>query len=282
MAIKLIIDSASDISCDKANEMGLIHLPIIISFDGKEYKDGQDLTPDLFFEKLIESDSMPTTSQISPTIYEEAFTKVLENGDTPVAITLSSKLSGTYQSACIANEAVDGKAYIIDSLNASLGEAILVQYAVSLVNSGVGVDELIDELNSAKEKIHVLALLETLEYLKRGGRISKTVALAGSLLSIKPVISIEQGEVALAGKARGSKNANNLLAELISKCGEVDFSKPFTLAFSGSDGSVLNKYVEDSRQFWEHGTSSLPILKIGATIGTHIGPGAIGVAFFSK
>lgn len=282
MAIKLVIDSASDIPYEKALEMGWTYLPITVTFGLDQYRDGVDISYTEFFNKLIESDVMPVTSQVTPRVFGEAFAAIIAEGDTPVAITLSSKLSGTYQSACIAAESFEGKAYVVDSLNATLGESLVVEYADRLIKEGLTAEELVAKLNEEKKKIHLLGLLDTLEYLKKGGRISPTVAFTGSLLSIKPVVSVVDGEIQLAGKARGSKNGNNLLAQLIEKCGEVDFSKPFTLAYTGTDRTLLDKYIEDSKHFWEDSVSRLPVLNIGATIGTHIGPGAIAVSFFSK
>lgn len=282
MAIKLVIDSASDIPYTKAQEMGWTFLPITVTFGEEQYRDGIDIDYIGFFNKLIESDVMPITSQVTPQAFEEAFAAIIEDGDTPVAITLSSRLSGTYQSALIAAESFPGKVFVVDSLNATLGEALIVEYADRLIRKGLTAEDLVARLDEARTEVRLLGLLDTLEYLKKGGRISPTVAFAGSLLSIKPVVSVLDGEIKLVGKARGSKNGNNLLAELIAKSGEVDFSKPFTLAYTGTDRTLLDKYVEDSKHFWEAHVVELPVLNIGATIGTHIGPGAIAVAFFAK
>ncbi|MCD8107390.1 MAG: DegV family protein [Oscillospiraceae bacterium] len=282
MAIRLVIDSASDISVEEAKEYGWVLLPLTVTFGDTQYKDGVDITPDRFYDMLIESDELPHTSQLTPSDYEDAFEKIIAEGDTPFVIAISSKLSGTYQSACIAAEACDPKPIVVDSLSAALGEAVLIRYADSLIRDGMGVEELEKTLNEVKHKIRILALLDTLEYLRKGGRISAAVEFAGSLLQIKPVIGVEEGEVVMVGKARGSKKGNNLLNELINKGNGVDFSMPYTLAYTGNDMGYLNKYVEDSRSLWENDTESLPVMRIGATIGTHIGPGAIGVVFFEK
>ena len=282
MAVKLIIDSASDISPEKAREMGIIHIPMSVSFGEDQYLDGVELKPKQFYEMLIESDALPKTAQIPPYSFEQQYAKVIADGDTPIAITISSKLSGTYQSACIAAEKFEGKAFAVDSLNASLGEAILIYYADRLIKDGLDANEITDRLNSVKSKIKVIALLDTLEYLKKGGRISAATAFAGELLSIKPVVSVIDGEVKAIGKARGSKKANNLLMEIVEKSGGIDFDMPYTLAYTGLNDDVLKKYIEDSAQLWQGKTASLPVLEIGATVGTHIGPGAIGVAFYSK
>lgn len=282
MAIKLIIDSASDIPVSYAAEHSMTYLPLPVTIGEKQYLSGVDITPQEFYEILIESDCLPVTSQVSPFGFEQAFRSALEQGDTPVAITLSSKLSGTYQSACIAAANFDGKAFVVDSLNVSLGEAVLVYYAERLIAQGLSAPELVAELERAKKRIKVIALLDTLEYLKKGGRISAASALVGGMLSIKPVIAIMDGEVQLIGKARGSKQGNNLLNELITSSHGVDFFMPLTLGYSGMSDLLLQKYITDSRRLWEGRIDTLPVLAIGATIGTHAGPGAIGVAFFES
>lgn len=282
MAIKLIIDSASDIPVSYAKEHGMTYLPLPVTIGEKQYLSGVDITPQAFYEILIESDCLPVTSQVSPFAFEQAFRTAIEQGDTPVAITLSSKLSGTYQSACIAAANFGGQAFVVDSMNVSLGQAILVYYAERLIAQGISAPALVSELDRAKQKIKVIALLDTLEYLKKGGRISAATAVVGGILSIKPVVSVVNGEVQLIGKARGSKQGNNLLNEMVANSHGVDFSMPLTLAFSGLSDALLQKYIADSHQLWEGRVSNLPVLTIGATIGTHAGPGAIGVAFFEQ
>lgn len=282
MAIKLIIDSASDIPVSYAKEHGMTYLPLPVTIGEKQYLSGVDITPQAFYEILIESDCLPVTSQVSPFAFEQAFRTAIEQGDTPVAITLSSKLSGTYQSACIAAANFGGQAFVVDSMNVSLGQAILVYYAERLIAQGISAPALVSELDRAKQKIKVIALLDTLEYLKKGGRISAATAVVGGILSIKPVVSVVNGEVQLIGKARGSKQGNNLLNEMVANSHGVDFSMPLTLAFSSLSDALLQKYIADSHQLWEGRVSNLPVLTIGATIGTHAGPGAIGVAFFEQ
>ena len=144
------------------------------------------------------------------------------------------------------------------------------------------VDDAIAKLEEEKEKIVLVALVDTLEYLKKGGRISKTVAFAGSLLNIKPVIALEDGEIKMLGKARGSKMGNNLLIEEINKAGGVDFNKPLLLGYTGMSDFMLIKYVEDSRHVWEKGRKEVPYTTIGSAIGVHAGPGAVAVAFFKN
>ena len=240
-----------------------------------------NLTHSMFYEKLIESDMLPVTSQVSPFAFEEAYQKVREQGDQAIVVTLSSKLSGTWQSARLAAEGYEDVVKVVDSENASMGQHALVEYALRLIRSGLTFKEIVEKLENDKSRIRLIALLDTLEYLKKGGRISKAAAVAGSLLSIKPVIAIQRGEVAVLGKARGSKQGNNLLAEQIRLTGGIDFGKPFVLGYTGLSDTMLQKYITDHEEFWKADVDTLETSSVGGTIGTHIGPGAIGVAFFS-
>lgn len=285
MSIKIIVDSACDIIPADAQKDDITIIPLKLTFGETEYLDAVTITHDEFFEKLIESDVLPTTSQISPYEYEQTMSDALTKYDEVLLITISSKLSGCYQNACLAAQNFEGRVKVFDSLNASLGEGLLVMDAVKLRNEGLTLDEIYDKLMSDRERVCVLALLDTLEYLKKGGRISAATAMAGTLLSIKPVIAVYKGEVCLLGKARGSKNANNKLNELIREKGSIDTDLPIRLAYSGGEKAMLLKYISDSMHlFPEEIDPYAPdiISSIGSTIGTHIGPGAIGVFFFAK
>lgn len=278
--VNIVTDSACDLLPHQGQERNITILPLQVMFGEESYYDGIDLDHDAFFKKLIETDVFPKSSQITPFEYKKVFTDIIEKGEEVVCITLSSKLSGCYQSAFIAASDMEG-VYVVDSLNASLGERILVELAVELRDKGLGAREICGELEEAKKRIKLVALLDTLEYLKKGGRISSTVAFAGAVLSIKPVISIVDGAVVLLGKARGSKNGNNKLIEMIQNDGGINFDMPFCLAYTGLSREMLDKYIEDSNFLYEDKVDSLPITSIGCAIGTHIGPGAIAAAFFT-
>jgi DegV family protein with EDD domain len=282
MAIQIIIDSASDILPQEAEKLGAIHLPLTVQFGDREYADSVDLSHREFYEKLIESDTLPTTSQISPAVFQDAYERVTGKGDTALVITLSSKLSGTYQSAVIAAQEYESKVFVVDSENVTIGERLLILRAVALRDEGLPAADIARQLDEEKKSIRLMALLDTLEYLKKGGRVSSAVAFAGGLLAIKPVVAVENGQVAMAGKARGSKQGNNLLRQLIAKCGGIDFERPFALAYSGLSDELLKKYISDSADLWEGNAQDLPISSVGCTIGTHVGPGAVAVAFFEK
>ena len=204
-----------------------------------------------------------------------------EAGDEAVVITLASSLSGTHQSATIAAEDYEN-IYIVDSQTAAMGSGILVELAVKLLDEGKSAKEIAEILEEEKKKIIIVALVDTLEYLKKGGRVSKTVAFAGGLLNIKPVLSVIQGEINMLGKARGSKMGNNLLVEEIGKAGGIDFSKPVLLGYSGISDALLQKYIEDSRHIWEGNLDEIRYTSVGSVIGTHAGPGAVVVAFFKN
>ena len=282
MAVKILIDSASDISQEEANKLGINVIPLQVRFDEEEYLDGINLSPKEFYDKLIEQDTLPKTSQVTPFRYQEEFERLTKNGDSLIVITLSSKLSNTYNSAVLASYDFMDKVYVVDSLNATAGERVLALYAKRLIDKGLDIKDIVEKLNSVKSKIKLLAIVDTLEYLKKGGRISKATAFAGELFNIKPVISLIDGEVKLVGKARGSRKANNLLHELIEKSGGIDFSMPYTTLYSGLSDAMLKKYIEDEKELWEGNTKDVPIQTVGSTIGTHVGPGAIGVVFFAK
>ena len=282
MAVKFIVDSASDILPQECAQLGMIHLPMKVIFGTEEYADAVDMTHREFYEKLIESDALPTTCQIPPAEFAKAYERVMAQGDTAVVVTVSGKLSGTYQSAMIAAMEYPGKVFVVDSRSVSLGQRILIQHGLSLAEQGFGAEDIARMLEFQREKIRVMALLDTLEYLKKGGRISSTVALAGTLLSIKPVIGLDDGAVAMIGKARGSKQGNNLLRLLISQCGGINFDMPFCLAYSGLSDAMLKKYITDSAELWQGKTEHLPIATVGCAIGAHAGPDAIAVAFFEN
>ncbi len=281
--IKILIDTASDITMQEAQELGINAIPIEVRFGNESFLDGFNLSHKKFFEKLIESDDFPQTSQINEFRFEEEFKKLTKNGDEVICITLSSKLSGTYNCALAASKSFQDKVFVVDSLNATIGERILCELALRLIKEGKTAKEIVEQLNKQKQRIKLLAVLDTLKYLKKGGRISPLVALTGEVFSIKPVVSVVDGEVKLVGKAIGSKKGNNLLMQFVEKCG-IDFDMPFALAYSGLNEDFLNRYLIDSKKIWNGNVEmkDIPSYMIGSTIGTHVGPGAIAVSFFAK
>ena len=280
MGVKIVIDSSADVAENLKGRFEVVPLPIY--FGDEKFIDGVNLTHAEFYGRLKNSEQLPKTSQATPFDYEEVFEKIVSAGDDAVVITIAEKLSGTYQSAVIAAKKFAGRVYVVDSKTVTLASGILAEYALRLVGRGIGAEELAKELETARERVRLVAMVDTLEYLKKGGRISKTVAFAGELLSFKPVVSVEDGEVKMLGKARGAKQGNNLLELEIEKAGGVDYEQPILLGYSGTDDTNLRKYISDFSHLWEGRKDSLNIAEIGSVVGTHAGPGAIGVAFFAK
>lgn len=279
MKVKIIADSTADLRPEVAEKVGIV--PLTVHFGETEYISGVTITPQKFYEMLVESDELPTTSQPTPASFEDAFEKAVEEGYEVVCLTCSGKLSGTCQSANIAAAEFPGKVHVVDSNTIAIALGILVEYAVELAERGLSTEEIVLKLLQKREKVKLLALVDTLEYLKKGGRISSTVALAGGLLNIKPVITVEGGEIRLLGKARGSRQGNNLLVQEIQKTGGVDFGKPVMLGYTGLSDALLQKYIQDSASIWAEYRGQLPVSIVSSVVGTHVGPGAVAVAFFA-
>ena len=251
MSVRIITDSASDMS--PAEHPALRVLPLSVTFGTDVYMDGVDIDHQRFYEMLVERDELPKTGQVNPYAFSQAIAEAREAGDEAVIITVGAKLSGTNQSARTAlAEAPGGDMFVVDSNNVTL-----------------------------RDRVVVIGLLETLEYLVRGGRLSAAAGAVGTLLNVKPVVAAEDGLIVQLGKARGSKNGRNLLNQKVEKAGGIDFSMPLALGYTGLSDAVLKKYIEDSAALWAgHTEGELPVHTIGATIGTHVGPGAVAVAFF--
>ena len=279
MNTRIIVDSTTDLMPEFKSRVSVV--PLTVHFGDEEYIDGVTIDHKSFYEKLVETDVHPTTSQATPAAFMAEYEKVRAAGDSAVVITLSAKLSGTYQSAVIAAADFEN-IYVVDSASVTIGAAVLTELALQYLDAGMEAKEIAGRLEEEKKRILIVALLDTLEYLKKGGRISRTVAFAGAVLNIKPVIVVSDGEITVLGKARGSKMGNNLLEQEIEKAGGVDFSAPVLLGYTGLSDILLQKYIKDSRRLWEQGLNEVRYTTIGSVIGTHAGPGAIAVAFFKK
>ena len=278
MNTRIIIDSTADLIPELKNRLSVV--PLTVHFGDEEYIDGVTITYQQFYEKLVACDTLPSTSQATPDAFSRVFEEVAKAGESAVVLTLSSKLSGTYQSAMIAAEDFEN-IYIVDSDSVAIGTGILAELALDLADSGMDAKDIAATLEQEKKNVRIIAMVDTLEYLKRGGRVSKTVAFAGGLLNIKPVLSVVGGEILMLGKARGAKQGNSLLISEIEKAGGVDLSKPVLLGYTGLSDAALQKYIEDSQELWS-GCDPLNTTVIGSVIGTHAGPGAIAAAFFKK
>ena len=280
MKVKIIVDSTADLTPQVQSRVQVI--PLTIRFGDKEYIDGVTIDSKMFYEMLTTGQDLPTTSQATLFVFEEAFEKAVEEGYQVVVITVSSKLSGTYQSAVIAAEEFPGKVFVVDSKSVAIGSGILTEYALELIDRGLDAENIAWKLMQKREEVRLVAVVDTLEYLKRGGRISKTAAIAGGLLSIKPVIGVEDGEIRMLGKARGAKQAGSMLLQEIEKAGGIDYDKPLLLGYTGTSDESLKKFIEENASAWERDAEQLPYTVVGSVVGTHAGPGAVAAAFFSR
>ena len=266
MGVKFIIDSASDVLPGEAKSMGVTHLPLKVIFGEETYEDAVNLSHREFYEKLIASKELPTTCQIPPADFLDAYEKLVSAGDSVVVMAAAD---------------YHGKVFVVDSLSAAVGERILLRRGLELAEQGFDAAAVAAKLDEEKMKVRVVAVLDTLEYLKKGGRISATTALVGTVLSIKPAIKVEDGLVVMAGKARGTRQGNVMLRDLIEGYGGVNFNKPYSLVYSGLNDELLQKFVADCPELWQ-GRTDMPSACVGCAIGTHVGPGAYGIAFFEK
>lgn len=278
MSVKIIIDSTVDVSEKYSSEFTVV--PLTVSFGETDYIDGVTIDKQTFYQKLVTSKELPKTSQATPDAFIKVFKEFKDRGEEAVVITVSSRLSGTYQSACIAAEDFPN-IRVVDSMNVSIASGILAEYALRCAAEGMGLDELAEHLTKKRDEVALVAMVDTLEYLRKGGRISGAAALAGGVLNIKPVVTTRDGELAVLGKARGSKKANNLLVEQITRDG-VNYSMPLQLGYTGLSDDMLQQYIEDSQALWKGHVDTLDCVQLSSVIGTHAGPGAVAVAYFKS
>lgn len=278
--IRILTDSTADFSAEDVRSLGLRVVPLLVNFGEEHYRDGVDLAPEEFYEKLVQADKLPTTSQPSPELFQREFENARDAGDDVVCVLLSGTLSGTYQSAQIAREEVGyDRVFLVDSGSATLGEQVLVRRAVQRLREGFAAEEIAADIEEARGRLHLFALVDTLKYLHKGGRLPAAVALAGGLLGIKPVIGLKDGKLGIADKARGLPGAYVAIFKQIGKVGGVDESSPVLVGYTGKPQGVepFMRYITQNLQL------ETPLLRaIGPVIGTHAGPGAAGIAFLAN
>ena len=273
---RIIVDSSSDYPRAEALEKGICVVPLTVTLDGKTYCDGQDLGKDEFFQLMEESDSVPKTSQVSPQAFLDVFKEAKAAGEDVVAITLSSALSGTWQSAQLGKTMADHDGvYIVDSLAASCLIMVMADYALKLSSEGLSAKEIAQALESLKGRVKVAASLDTLEYLHRGGRLPRAAATIGEMAKLKPVIHLtEEGKVGVLGACLGKKKSLDFVMKTLGKA-TLDPNFPvYTLYTYGTKNcEKLEARLVDA------GTPSARRLQIGSVIGAHVGPEACGVLY---
>jgi len=276
MSVQIIIDSTVDLPARLRAQTRIV--PLVVRFGEEEYLDSVTINYEQFYEKLLNCKDLPCSSQPSPDTFESVYQSVADAGDEAVVLTISSKLSGTYQSACIAAEDFPN-IHVVDTMTAAIGAGVLAQFALQLAGQGLDAKSIAAKLEDEKGNVRLFAVLDTLEFLKRGGRLSATAALAGSLLNIKPVITLNDGIIEVVGKARGLRRGNAMMSEQVTASGGADLSMPFLLGYTGLTDDLLQGYLADNTDLWPTESAVTPI---GSTIGTHVGPGAYAVAYFRK
>lgn len=278
--IEILTDSASDLG-GLSETLGITVVPLTIIFSDRSYFDGE-LTREEFYEKLKNANPLPSTSQPSPADFLKHFERAKKEGSEMIVITISEALSGTYQSATAAKEMVDYDGiYIVDSKMATMGEAALVEYAVKLRAEGKTAAEIYQTLLSARNRLKLFALVDTLTYLHRGGRLSKSVTVVGSLLNVKPILAVENGVLVSAGKARGFSRGVQAISELIEKSGGADFELPVYFAHTNA-GELCDSFMGRLADLDPAFSVCERVVDIGGVVGTHVGPGTVGVAYFTK
>ena len=278
MAVKFIIDAGCDLNMQQADTMGVMLIPMTIRFGTEEYRSGVDISHEEFYQKLTSSKELPTTTQPAVSDFISLYESAKE--DELVVITISSKLSGTMQSATIAAESVPNKkVYIVDSELATLSMNILVRRAIQLRDEGLSGIEIAVKLDEEKKDIVLLASVDTLTYLQKGGRVSKAAAVAGGLLGIKPILTLKDGVIEVIGKERGNAKAHKFIRDMATGLGMPDFSRPCALGYTAK---AENMEALRSTLGKEFAHENILIDSIGSAIGTHVGPGAAAYTYFRK
>lgn len=278
--IRIITDSAADLTPQEQAQPGVVVVPMAITFeDGSSIEDNGQMTKDEFFQRLATDSKLPRTSQPSPAAFIEAYADAELAGDEAIVITVGQKLSGTFQCATMAANDVDTPVYVIDSETATQGEAVLVREALRLRDNGLSASQIADALESFKKRIRIVAVVDSLKHLQKGGRVSAAVALVGGALGIKPVIALYESTVKLVGKGRGRPGALVALFKQLDELGGIDTNYPCTVLYSDERAMAnpVHHYLTQNLKL-----EGVRTCQIGATIGTHVGPRAAGIVFVTK
>ena len=276
--IHLITDSAADFEPRELEQLNIACIPLSVRFGDADYQENVNLTKDQFYELLLNSGELPKTSQASPQILLDLFENTRDAGDEAIYFTLSSALSGTYQSACMTRDLAESDlCHVVDSLNATGGQRLILEHAAALRAEGRTADEIIAGVEDIRSRIVLFACIDTLEYLYKGGRISQTVYKLGTLANIKPIITVESdGSIGIPAKAMGMRKGMDLLCKQ-AQSRPADPAFPFYVMYTNNRSvaealaaklAAVGIPVPDER-----------IIQVGAAIGSHIGPDACGLVY---
>lgn len=278
--IRIISDSTCDMTHEELKALDILTLPLTIHFEQDSFRDGIDLDSESFYVKLKNAKSLPTTSQVPPGEFEDLFRPLIAQGDDLVVVTLAAKLSATYQSAVTAAEVVSPeRIHVVDSMSGSFGHVLLLQRAGKLRDEGrMSAAEIAQELRQLASRVRLYAAVDTLKYLKMGGRLSGSAALIGGLLGIKPLLEVKQGEVHSIAKIRGERNViKELLEHFLAAKPDLRYGVSF-------GNSVAKERMQQAIEYFRPHLGDIPIYQtdLGAVIGTHTGPGVVGVGFIAQ
>lgn len=281
MAIRLIVDSASDLSEKEAKDLGVELVSLTVKFGEELYHDGRDISKDEFYKLVEERDDFPQTGAPSPEDFQKEFQKIKEAGDKAICITMTSDASATYQSAMLAvQDGYEDIIHVLDSKTASLGERAFIEYALRKIEEGLEYDKLIKLLEEKRDDAHIFAYVDTLEYVQKGGRVSKLAGLIGGFLKIKPILGVTtEGKIEIFEKARGKKAGLQKLDKFLEEHGGYKAKKLF-ISYSGTNKENMESFLETYKDKIDN--SILDKSQLGITIGTHAGPGTVCVAFVEE
>jgi len=277
MGVRIVTDSTADIPKSMAERLGIEIVPLKVHFKDKQFIDGVDIDSATFFRMMREAKDIPTTSQVNPDEFEPIFRRIREAGDEILGIFLSSKMSGTAQSAFIARQNLgDEGIHLVDTGTVTFAEGLLVLEAVDMAKNGMDAASIAARLEEMKGKCRLYAVVDTLEYLKKGGRLSPASAILGTVLNIKPVITVENGLVDAVGKARGTQKAFDWMEQQMKKNGQTLNGKRVALGHTDSP-EKLAQIKEWLMKRWA--PTETVVSEIGTVVGAHAGPGCTGFAF---
>ncbi|MDS1030846.1 DegV family protein [Bacillota bacterium LX-D] len=275
--VRILTDSSCELTPEQAEELGVTVIPLIVNIENVAYKDRIDITPEQFYELLTTQKALPTTAQITPRVFLEHFTNLVEAGEEVLALIFSSALSGTFQSAVVAkNMLTKGRVEVIDTKCASVGLGLVVTEAAKMAQTGADMETILAKVQTMCQRMEHIILVNTLDMLKKGGRISSTRALVGGMLNVKPILQIIEGAIVPLDNPRGWKKALSRMEEIFKARGGHITQRPVSIGHCANEEKAEELYQALQEQFL---IEQISISKMGPVIGTHVGFGTIGLAF---
>jgi DegV family protein with EDD domain len=277
MAVRIITDTMCDVPKDMADRYSIRIMPLTVHFGDESYKDGIDITKEQFYNKLEASQNLPTTSQVPPIEFLDVFKTELEKGNDVICINGSSQMSGTYNSALLAkNQLESDKIFVIDSEGVTMGAGMLSIKAARLAEQGVSTEDIVNEIRESVNRMKYFYIVDTLKYLHKGGRISLSASVLGSILNIKPIITIKDGKLELIDKARGIKKALSATFDIIRDNGWTLENKVVGInhTISPENFALLEEHLVKN-----YNVKEIIRGEVGSVVATHAGPGAVAMYF---